>query len=189
MSPTNALPSAYGATAKCLHWLVAVGVITAFGLGWVMTDIAGITPTKLRYYNWHKWLGVSLFALSLVRLTWRAFHPPPPLPSGLSNFQRHGAQAMHVALYAATLAVPVSGYLYTLAAGFPVVYLGWIELPVFFGKTPALIEPLKLLHQVAAYTMASGVLLHAGAAFFHHFRDRDGVLLRMLPRFLAKRPS
>jgi cytochrome b561 len=188
MNPAPPPPRTYGAVAMSLHWLVALGVIATFGLGWVMTDIPGITPTKLKYFNWHKWLGVTLFALSLLRILWRAFHMPPPHAIALSRFQHLAARGMHLGLYAATLAVPLSGYLYTLAAGYPVVYLGLFQLPVLFAKSPEWIAPLKTLHAVCAYAMAAAVVMHAAAALVHHFRDRDDVLLRMLPRFLSRSP-
>lgn len=171
----------YDAPYKWLHWLLALGIGYAFYLGWVMTGMEGITPTKLRYFSWHKWLGVTLFMLSVARIGWRWWSPPPALPETVSPRQRRAALWMHYALYFATLAVPVSGYLYSLAAGFPVVYFGRFELPVLFGKTPALIEPLRLAHAWLSYAMAAAVLLHAAAALVHHFHYRDAVLRSMLP--------
>ncbi len=187
MTPSHTEVTDYTAVAKSLHWLIALGLITAFALGWVMTEIPGITPTKLKYYNWHKWLGVTLLALSLLRIVWRAFHRPPALPNTLTRWQRLAATGMHYLLYLATLGVPITGYLYTLAAGFPVVYLGLVELPVLYGKTPEWIEPLKDLHELSAYGLAAAVLAHAGAALWHHFAQGDPVLRRMLPRMLTRK--
>ncbi|MCM0045533.1 MAG: cytochrome b/b6 domain-containing protein, partial [Burkholderiaceae bacterium] len=48
----------YDRLAVLLHWLVAALIVAAFALGVVMVDIPGITPTKLKYFSWHKWLGV-----------------------------------------------------------------------------------------------------------------------------------
>ncbi len=53
----------YTKTAIALHWLIALLIIAAFGLGVTMTDIPGLTPTKLKYFSWHKWLGVTVLAL------------------------------------------------------------------------------------------------------------------------------
>ena len=60
-------PSHYGLIAILLHWLVAVLIGAAFALGVVMVDIPGLTPTKLRYFSWHKWLGVTVL-LSLIHI-------------------------------------------------------------------------------------------------------------------------
>ena len=188
MSATPKNRTDYTALAKSLHWLVAIGMVGVFTLGLVMTDIPGITPTKLRLYNWHKWLGVTLLALSVARIVWRLFNTPPPLPSQTPRLQRMAAAAMHHGLYVATLAVPLLGYCYSLAAGYPVEYFGVVELPVLFGKSPEWTEPLKAAHSLSAYALALAVMAHAGAALLHHFRDHDGVLFRMLPRRWAQHP-
>src|SRR5262245_1921974 len=72
----------YTRTAIAFHWLIAVLIVCGFSLGWVMTDIPGFTPTKLRYFSWHKWIGVTIFALVVLRILWRATHAAPPLPAG-----------------------------------------------------------------------------------------------------------
>src|SRR5437868_4776215 len=75
-----ARPARYTQTAIALHWLIALLIVCGFALGWVMTDIPGFTPTKLKYFSWHKWIGVTAFALAVVRVLWRATHASPALP-------------------------------------------------------------------------------------------------------------
>ena len=60
----------YTLTAIALHWLMAILIIAAFLLGLTMVDIPGLTPTKLKYFSWHKWLGVTVFGLACLRLLW-----------------------------------------------------------------------------------------------------------------------
>ena len=67
----------YTATAIGLHWLIAFGIFAAFGLGLYMTGIPGLTPTKLKLFSWHKWLGVTIFVVALLRVLWRATHAAP----------------------------------------------------------------------------------------------------------------
>ena len=106
----------YTKTAMLLHWLTALLIISAFFLGLTMVDIHGITPTKLKYYSWHKWLGVTVLLIAVIRVLWRrANKPPPPLPS-IPAWQHKVADGMHYLLYFLILAVPVSGYFYTAAA-------------------------------------------------------------------------
>lgn len=171
----------YTRTAILLHWLTALLIIAAFTLGLVMTDIPGLTPTKLKYYSWHKWLGVTVFALACARLLWRGANTPPPPPPSMPAWQRKAADAVHILLYILLFAVPVSGYLYSLAAGVPVVYLGLIPLPVLMAPNPALKPLLKDLHFALTMLLAGAVAAHVLAALKHHFIDRDGVLKRMLP--------
>jgi cytochrome b561 len=172
----------YTRTAKWLHWLVAVLIVANLGLGLTMAGMPGITPTKLRYFNWHKWVGVTVFGLVLLRTAWRLWHRPPALPDSMPRWERHAAAASHAALYVLMFALPLSGYFYSLAAGFPVVYLGLFPLPVLIEPDPVLKEPLVALHHGLAWTMTALLLLHVGAALKHRFVDRDEVLQRMLWR-------
>ena len=172
----------YTTTAIALHWLIAVLIVGAFMLGLVMTDIPGFSPTKLRYYAWHKWAGVTVLLLAAVRLLWRLTHRPPALPAAMPAWQRSAAHGLHHLLYVLIFAVPLSGYFYTLASGFPVVYFGLVKLPVLIAKDPVLAETLKAVHYWLVMSLAALVGLHLLAALKHTFIDRDGTLRRMLPR-------
>ncbi len=171
----------YTTTAIALHWLIAVLIIGAFTLGLVMTDIPGLTPTKLRYYSWHKWAGVTVMLLAVLRLLWRLRHRPPVLPASMPAWQRGAAHGLHHLLYVFIFAVPLSGYFYSLAAGVPVVWFGLVKLPVFIAKDPALAATLKGVHYWLNMAMAALVALHVLAALKHAVVDRDGTLRRMLP--------
>jgi len=172
----------YTKPAMLLHWLTAVLIIAAFFLGLTMVDIHGITPTKLKYYSWHKWMGVTVLLLAAIRVLWRrANRPPPPLPG--PAWQHLAADAVHYALYFLIFAVPVSGYFYTYAAGVPVVYLGLWQMPAVIEPNPELKPLLKEVHYWLTMGMAAIVSAHILAALKHHFIDRDDVLKRMLPKF------
>ncbi len=171
----------YSITAILLHWLIALLIVSAFALGVTMVDIPGITPTKLKYFSWHKWIGVTVLGLVGVRLLWRITHPAPPYPLAMPGWQKTAAHGLHGLLYVLMFAVPVSGYFYSLAAGVPVVYLGVLPLPVLIEPNPALKPVLKQVHYALNMAMLAAVALHAAAALKHQFVDRDGVLKRMLP--------
>ena len=170
----------YTTTAIVLHWLIAALIVGAFTLGLVMTDIPGFSPAKLRYYAWHKWAGVTVLLLAALRLLWRLKNRPPallPMPA----WQRRAAHGLHHLLYLLIFAVPLSGYFYTLASGFPVVYFGLFQLPVLIAKNPALAETLKAVHYWLTMSLAALVAVHVLAALKHQFVDRDGSMRRMLP--------
>lgn len=175
----------YTATAKILHWLMALLIIGTFTLGVTMVDMPGITPTKLKYFNWHKWAGVTVLLLATVRVLWRITHPAPPLPQSMPGWQKRVAEITHYLLYLLIFAVPLSGYFYSLASGFKVVYFGLVPLPVLIGPDPELKEQLKTLHYFCNMALAALVVAHVGAALQHHFIYRDGVLRRMLPQAKA----
>lgn len=171
----------YTNTAIALHWLIALLIVGAFTLGLVMTDMPGISPAKLRYYNWHKWAGVTVLLLATLRLLWRLRHRPPALTGAMPAWQRRAAGAVHHLLYVLMFAVPLSGYFYTLAAGRPVIYFGLFKLPVLIAADPALKEVLEGVHEWLNWTMAAIVAAHVVGALKHALIDRDATLRRMLP--------
>lgn len=191
--PMPALPSAspvaaavppagktrYDGLAMLFHWVLAIAIIGTFSVGWYMADLP-FSMTRLKLFNWHKWAGVTILALSALRLLWRLSHRPPadlPMP----GWQKLGAHAVHWLLYAAFFAVPLSGWAYSSAAGFPIVWFGVLPLPDFVGKDKELAESLKQLHQFFAYGLGLLVLAHLGAVVKHVVLDKDGLLRRMLP--------
>lgn len=170
----------YTSTAVFLHWLVFLLIAAGAALAFYMTDLP-FSPLKLKYYSWHKWIGVSIFITVAVRLVWRLRHPPPPLPADTPDWQRRAAHIAHGLLYVLLFLIPLSGWLYSSAAGVQTVYFGLLPLPDLLARDKALAETLKALHGALNYTLFALVAVHAGAALKHHFIDRDGVLARMLP--------
>lgn len=174
------MPHAYTRTAIALHWLTAVLILAALPLGLTMTEMP-LSPQKLKFYAWHKWLGVTVFLLVVLRLAWRATHRPPPLPASVPAWQRSAANVTHWLLYALMLAIPLSGWLMSSAKGFQTVYLGLVPIPDLLAKDEALGESLATLHAVLAYSLMVLLTVHVAAAVKHHWVDRDEVLGRLLP--------
>lgn len=177
-------PGRYGPVAIALHWLLAAGILGAFAAGLYMTGLS-MSPLRLKLYNWHKWAGVLILALSLLRLVWRITHRPPPLSQAVTAampaWQRAAHHGVHHAMYLLFFAVPLLGWAYSSAAGFPIVLFGVLPLPDFVPVDKALAEAIKPFHALAAFTLIGLVLLHVGAALKHQWIDRDGLLDRMTP--------
>lgn len=170
----------YTRTAISLHWLVAIAIVATFALGIYMHELP-FSPEKLKLYSWHKWAGVSIFLLVMLRIVWRLLRRPPALSAAVPDWQRQAAAGVHLLLYVLMLAVPVSGWLMSSAKGVPTVLFGVLPLPDLLGKDKELGELLETVHKALTFGMAGLVLAHAGAALKHHFMDRDDVLVRMLP--------
>lgn len=170
----------YTLTAMGLHWLMAVLIFAIFPLGIYMHDLP-LSPAKLQLYSYHKWIGVTIFLLVLVRLLWRATHKPPALPFGMPRWQEWASGAVHGLLYLLMLVMPVSGWLMSSAKGFKTVWFGIVPLPDLVAKDKALGELLGEVHEVLSFTLALLIVLHVAAALKHHFVERDDVLRRMLP--------
>lgn len=176
--------SRYTGVAIALHWLLALAILVMAGVGIYMTDLP-VSPLRIKLYNWHKWAGVSFLALTALRLLWRLTHRPPPLPQavtlGMPSWQVRAHHATHHLMYVLFFAVPLIGWAYSSAAGFPIVWFGQIPLPDFIGPNKALAEIIKPLHQLAALALLALAGLHVAAALKHQWIDRDALLTRMLP--------
>ena len=174
----------YGAVAVGLHWLLAMAIVASFGVGLYMHDLP-LSPLKARLFNWHKWAGVTILALSALRLLWRLANRPPDLPAGtlavMGAWQQWSYHAMHRLMYGLFFAVPLAGWAYSSAAGFPVVWFGIVPLPDFVAVDEELAEVLKSLHKLLAFALGALVIVHVAAALKHQFVDRDGLMQRMLP--------
>ncbi len=169
----------YTGTAIVLHWLLALMIVGAFGVGLYMSDLP-VSPTRLKLFSWHKWAGVTILALSGLRLLWRLSHRPPPnLP--MPAWQAQVVRITHGLLYALFFAVPLAGWAYSSAAGFPVVWFGLLPLPDFVPVDKALAETLKGLHGNLAWGLAIAVALHVAGVIKHQWIDRDGLIDRMRP--------
>jgi cytochrome b561 len=185
-APTvNGAADRYGGVAIALHWLLALAIIAGLGVGLYMTGLP-FSPARVKLYNWHKWTGITILVLSAARLLWRLAHRPPALPASIEHamaaWQRRAHRGTHVALYVLFFAVPLLGWAYSSAAGFPVVWFGVLPLPDWVPVDKELADSvLKPLHKASAYLLAAFVVLHVAAALKHHFIDRDGLLARMWP--------
>lgn len=170
----------YTAPAIFFHWLIFFMISGSLIMGFYMGDLPK-GPEKLQFISWHKWAGVTIFMLVLMRLTWRLLNPPPALPSSMPAWQVRAANATHLVLYLLMLAMPLSGWLMSSAKGYPTVWFGVLPLPDLLDKNHDLGEALEEVHEILAFVILGLVGLHVAAAFKHHFVDRDDVLTRILP--------
>lgn len=181
---TDATSRRYTRTAMLLHWVLGLALMGVFAVGVYMADLP-FSPQRLKLYNWHKWAGVTLLALSTLRLLWRATHRPPALPpaieSAMPGWQKLAHHATHGLLYVLFFAVPLIGWAYSSAAGFPIVFLGLWPLPDFVPVSKELADAIKPWHEITAFAMAGLVVLHIAGALKHQIVDRDGLVARMLP--------
>lgn len=175
----NSGHSAYSKTAIVLHWVIALAIFATFPLGAYMSDLA-LSPNRLKLFSWHKWLGVTIFMLAILRLLWRIGHTPPA-PEPMPRWQLVSSRVVHLSLYALILAIPLSGWLMSSAKGFQTVWFGVLPLPDLIGKDKALGAWLTQVHRTLNFTLLALVILHVAGALKHHFIDRDSTLRRMLP--------
>ena len=176
----------YTHTAITIHWLIALLIFATFPLGVYMHDLP-LSPQKLQLYSYHKWIGVTVFMLAIIRLSWRVTHRPPPLPDTMPAWEKFAAESVHYLLYTLIFIIPLSGWLMSSAKGVQTVWFGVLPLPNLVGKDKELGDLLHEVHETLNLGLLGLVLAHAGAALKHHFIQHDGILARMIP-FLGKKP-
>lgn len=184
VSPYAVLPSSgaqdrYHAVAQLLHWGMAFIVITivAIGLmhdGW--SDEAKGVGMRL-----HKSLGITIFVLAWLRLTWRLTHKPPPYTPPLPRWQKLFAGSVHWVFYALMIGMPIGGYLMSSGGSRPMLWFG-VELPKLpIERESALWELAHQGHGWGGYLMAGLITLHIAAACYHLMAGFDNSVERMLP--------
>ena len=169
----------YTAVARGFHWLLGLLLLGSFCFGIYMADLP-FSPARIKLFNWHKWAGITILALSSLRLLWRLTHTPPA-PPPMPTWQQSVFRGTHLLMYILFFAIPLVGWAYSSATGFQVVYFGVLPLPDWVGKDADLAKQLKTLHGLLAYALASLVVLHVAAALKHQFIDKDSLLTRMKP--------
>ncbi|MGQ3891360.1 cytochrome b [Legionella sp. CNM-4043-24] len=167
----------FGLVAILLHWTMAILIIGLLALGLYMVSLP-ISLQKLKLYGWHKEYGFLALALVIIRLFWRLLNTTPRLT--LPWFERIAARAVHWAFYLMMLAMPISGWLVTSAAGLPASFFGLFTLPNLIAPNEALRPVFETAHEWIGYLLILTIILHASAALKHHFINKDDILRRMI---------
>ena len=179
----------YSAVSIVLHWTIAALILTQIPLGWRMSDLPFGTA-KFELFQLHKSIGITILALSLVRLVWRVTHPAPPLPDHMARWEKVFARATHVGFYVVMIATPLGGWVLVSASSLNIPTLIWdvIPLPHLPGfetmpaeQREAISERVSAGHSALAWFAIALLVLHVAGALKHHFLNRDTVLWRMLP--------
>lgn len=178
ITPVPVARQRYTVVARTLHWLMALALTALVTVGYTMKTLP-LSPLKLQVYSWHKWAGISLLVLVILRLLWRLFNRPPALPEGMSPLTRALAHGGHAILYFLMIGIPLTGWLMSSAKGFQTVWFGVLPLPDLVSKDKPLGELLVQFHIFFNYALIAMVSLHILAALKHQFIDRDGLLRRI----------
>ena len=169
----------WGFVSIGLHWLTALLIIGLSIVGLLMTELPN-SPFKMQVYALHKSFGLTVLALTVLRLGWRFMAGTPESLPG-PRWQALAAKLVHWLMYFLLFAMPLSGWLFNSAAGFPLRWFDLFALPkLLTGYNPELKNLAKELHETGFYLLAALLLIHAGAALYHHYFKRDQTLNRMI---------
>lgn len=170
----------WGGASIGLHWLSFLVVLAAGGIGLLMDELPrGVT--KLQVYALHKSLGLTVIALTVIRLLWRLASKAPPPLAGAPRWQDAIARLTHGGLYLLLLLVPFSGWWYNSTSGFALQYFKLFNVPALVATDLAFKQQAKDIHELLFYVLCGLVAVHAAAALAHHYVWRDRTLVRMLP--------
>jgi len=165
---------------RLFHWGMLLLFIGIVSIGFYMTDLP-LGPKKLKIYALHKSIGLTLLGLAVLRLLWRLGERRPASPP-MPAWQQRSAALTHALLYVLMFVIPLSGWLYNSAAGFPLQWFHLVNLPALAAADPALKVLAKEIHLAGVVVLLVVVALHAAAALKHHFIDHDRTLRAMLSR-------
>lgn len=179
-------PERYNSVAISLHWLIALLILGLLASGFIMGELEN-SALKYRLYQLHKSVGITVLALSLLRLAWRLATPAPALPPDSKKWEIGLAHTVRLAFYILMIGMPLVGWLGVSASPLkiPTVLFGLVSLPhlPFFQSEPDTAKQLFELHETMAFIMIGLLCLHLGAAAKHHFLLKNDVLIRMSPRW------
>jgi cytochrome b561 len=172
----------WGPISQAFHWIIVILILGLAIVGLTMGELPK-TPKYFWVYTAHKSTGLLVLALVIARLGWRLYAGKPEPVPGTPTWQERIATVTHWLLYGLILLMPVSGWLYDSASGLrPFRWYGLFEVPKLSPPDEALRNLSHEVHEWGFWVLAALVCAHAGAAFYHHFFQRDATLVRMLPR-------
>lgn len=194
----------YGAVAILFHWVIAALILYQIGVGIWMSGALEAADEATRFAAFelaqtHKAVGLTVLALSLLRLAWRIAHPAPPLPSAMPFLEKAASTLSHWAFYALMIAMPLSGWaMVSTSQAFSMVPTSYFGL---FAAPHLPHAPLEQLapsapagafyagaHAWLAYGALALLVIHVAAALRHHLFLHDGVLARMVPGLAPRDP-
>jgi cytochrome b561 len=168
----------YDAVARACHWLTVALLLAIVPLGLVMGNLPRGRLQDTCFIT-HESLGLTVLALTVLRLLWRLAHRPPPLPT-LGPLARRASAGVHALLYLLLLVMPATGYLFVAFSGIGLHYFGLIEVPALVAKAKPRADVALLVHASLQWAIYALVALHVAAALYHQWRG-EPVLARMLP--------
>lgn len=173
-------PRRYDGVSMTLHWLTLLFLIALFGTVWAR-EHASDSNAAAQLLALHRSAGAFLWAITLVRLAWKAIASrASQFPSAMPWALRWAARGNEYALYLLLVAQPVTGFVQSIARGKPFTLLG-LSIPAVAGRDKAVAHLFHNVHETTATLLLLLVGLHVGAALLHGIALRDGVLGTMLP--------
>lgn len=168
----------YNAVSRFIHWISAVVIIGMFAVGLWMTDLSYYSTWYRTAPHWHKSVGLLLAAITLFRVVWKIVTASPKVEG--STLEKLMAKVAHLFIYFDLLVLFVSGYLISTEDGRGIDVFNWFTVPGAGALFEGQADLAGLVHLYAAWALIVVAVLHALAAFKHHFISKDNTLRKMI---------
>ena len=162
-----------------LHWLIAITIIGMVAFGLYIADLPR-GDWKSELIGIHKLIGFTVILVALPRILWRWGNGWPVHVGDHASWEKTLAKFAQWFLIIATIAMPVSGMMFSLGLGYPVPVLGLFEIGPLPQKIPILANIGGIIHEYTGKSLIAVISLHIAGALKHHLIDKDGTLRRML---------
>ena len=171
--------ASFGLVTRVLHWVTASVVLVALPLGVWISEME-VSLAALKYFGYHKTLGITAFVLIVLRMIWHLISPPPePMSHGVA-WQDLLAKIVHRAFYVLLLAMPLSGWVASSASGIDTVVFNRWTLPRIAAVSEAWENAGFMLHGALGKLLLACIVLHIGGTAYRALVTRDGTLMRMV---------
>ena len=169
--------NSYGSVSKFLHWFMGITLICLITIGYFLEDLK-----MPELYKAHKAMGFLMLLLVVARLLWRFGNLTPTYDNSIPKWMAFAGHSLHYVLYALMIVTPLSAFIASNAAQYPVSFLFLFDMPsLFANKDAELAKSAMWIHRQVALILALAIGAHALAALYHHFIRKDNILKRMLP--------
>jgi len=160
-----------------LHWLLAVAIFAALGLGmFVLDGMEATHPGKIGLLKVHLIGGIAILLFTIVRLVLRIRTPKPaPFVSDNGKMDKL-ASGIHHLLYVLVILAAASG----MALAFSSDLIG-----ILFGHSATLLPEdfedyaAHEVHGLVTNVLLLSILVHVAGALKHQFILKDGLFSRM----------
>jgi cytochrome b561 len=170
--------NSFGLMSRILHWLIGFSIIGLLCVGFYMSDLPN-SPAKFELYAMHKASGVIILGLVIARLFWRLINIVPNMPKTMPSWQVIGYKTGVFCMYIAMFLMPLSGVTMTLYSGRDLAIFDLITINSS-GKLPQIASLAYNIHGICAWAFVFFISMHSLVALYHHFIDKDRLLMRMI---------
>ena len=169
----------YGRSSIVIHWVTLAILVAVYACIELREMYPRGSEIREALKTWHYMLGLTVFVLVWLRITARLVGKTPPIVPEAPRWQLMIANTVELALYALMIVLPLLGWVTLSAEGEAIPFFGF-QLPAVVDANKALAERTEEVHETLATVGYFLIGLHALAALFHHYVQRDNALRRMM---------